>query len=387
MRKGVAVAALGLLLAGGALGLRFAFEHATTAAAAEHAPAATAVPVTVGVVTPRNLPVLLSGIGTVQAYNTDTIRSRVDGEIVGVHFTEGQEVKAGALLLQIDPRPYQAALAQAEAEKAKDQAQLVSAEADLARYSHLLSSGFQTRQSYDQQTALVAQLHASIAGDQAAIDTAQLNLDYASIHAPIAGRLGAQLVDIGNLVRASDATPLVTINQIQPIYVSFSLPQQDLDEIRQQQGQAPLHVEALSRDNLHKLAEGRLTFINNAIDTTTSTIQLKAEFANKDERLWPGEFVNVQVVLSVRKDVPTVPSQTVQEGPGGYYVYVVRPDETVERRAVQVTALQDGMALIAKGLSPGENVVVAGQYRLTDGARIDPQQAKPGKLAESKIAG
>lgn len=377
-----AVIVLVLAAAGGAA--LWAVQRTPTADAAESPPPAPAIPVTVGVVTPRNVPVLLQGIGTVEAYNTDTIRTRVDGEITAVHFTDGQEVKAGALLFTIDPRPYQAALAQAEAAKAKDEAQLVSAEADLARYARLLSGGFQTRQSYDQQKALVAQLHASIAGDQAAIDTAQLNLDYTQIRAPIAGRLGADLVDVGNLVHASNNTPLVTIKQVKPINVAFALPQRNLDAIRQEQAKAPLEVDALSHNDKHVLAKGKLTFINNTIDASTSTIGLKAQFANANERLWPGEFVNVRVVLRVRHDVPTVPEQTVQEGPDGYFAYVVRPDNTVQQRLVQVAAIQNGMALVSKGLAPGEHVVVTGQYRLTDGAHIAPQPAQPPAVADAK---
>lgn len=386
MRKAWTTVVVGIVLLAGGLGVRFALLHNTSAAAAENK-APPSIPVTVGAVTPRNLPVLLRGIGTVQAANTDTIRSQVDGEIISAPFTEGQEVKAGTLLFQIDPRPYEAALAQAEAAKAKDVAQLVSAQADLARYSRLLSSGFQTRQSYDQQKAMVAQLQASIAGDEAAIQTAQLNLDYTRIRAPISGRLGEQLVDVGNLVRASNNTPLVTIKQVRPISVSFALPQQELDAIRREQARAPLEVDAVSRDDKHVLAAGKLTFVDNTIDTTTSTIHLKAQFSNQNERLWPGEFVNVRVVLRVRHDVPTVPAQTVQEGPDGYFVYVVQPGDIVQRRDVQVATIQDGVALVSKGLSMGEHVVVTGQYRLTDGAHIAPQPAKPASLADAKTAG
>lgn len=384
MRRVWATAVVALVLAAAGGAAHFVLQRAPTASAAESPPPAPAIPVTVGTVTPRNMPMLLQGIGTVQAYKTDTIRTRVDGEITAVHFTDGQEVNAGTLLFQIDPRPYQAARAQAEAAKAKDEAQLVSAQADLARYSRLLSSGFQTRQSYDQQTALVAQLHAAIAGDQAAIDTAQLNLDYTRIRAPIAGRLGADLIDVGNLVRAGDNTPLVTIKQVKPIYVSFALPQQDLDAIREAQAKGTLEVDAVSRNDDHVLAKGKLTFIDNAIDTATSTIGLKAEFANTNEHLWPGEFVNVRVVLRIRHDVPTVPAQTVQQGPDGYFAYVVRPGNTVQRHVVEVTSIQDGMALVSKGLAPGEHVVVTGQYRLTDGAHIEPQPAQPTATAEAK---
>jgi multidrug efflux system membrane fusion protein len=363
---GLAIAALAALLA-----VRLVFP----ASAQEHPAKPEPIPVSVGTVETRTLPVFLDGIGTVQADNTDTIRTQVDGKIVGVDFTEGQEVKAGTLLFQIDPRPYAAALAQAEAMEAKDEAQLTSAEADLARYSRLLTTGFQTRQSYDQQKALVAQVHASIAGDKAAVDTAQINLGFTQIRAPISGRLGAQLVDIGNIVRASDGTALVTLKQIKPIFVDFALPQQDLDQIRVRQAKAPLRVEALSPDNEQVLATGKLTFIDNAVQASTGTIQLKAEFTNSDERLWPGAFVNVRVLLDQRRDVPTVPATAVQQGAEGYYAYVVHPDGTVERQGVEVAAIQDGLAAITGGLSPGQKVVTDGQYRLTDGAHVTAEPA------------
>jgi multidrug efflux system membrane fusion protein len=374
VRKGLTAIAVGIALVAGGVGVRIASEPAAPVAAAQ-GPVALAIPVTVGVVTARDLPVFLHGIGTVQAFNAVAVKSRVDGPIVGVDFTEGQEVEAGAALLQIDPRPYQAALAQAQSVKAKDAAQLESVQADLQRTTKLMAHGFQTRQTYDQQTALVAQIKAAIAGDQAQIETAELNLGYAQIRAPISGRLGARLVDIGNLVRAGDNTPLVTITQVRPIFASFTLPQQSFDELRQHHTKAPLVVEANSADDTRQLAEGRLTLIDNAIDPATGTIHLKAQFANEDERLWPGEFINVRVILRVRRAVPTVPSQTVQEGPDGYVVYVVGSGDTVVRRTVEVATIQDGIAAVTKGLAPGERVVVNGQYRLTDGARISPTPA------------
>jgi multidrug efflux system membrane fusion protein len=336
------------------------------------------IPVTAGTVSRSDVPVYLRGIGTVQAYNTVAVKSRVDGQIVKVDFKEGQEVKAGDPLFQIDPRPFQAALEQAQAQKEKDEAQLGGAQADLARYGKLVGRGFQTRQSYEDQQALVGQLTAAIKADQAAIDTAKLNLGYAAIRSPIDGRLGARLVDAGNLVRASDNTTLVTITEIKPIFVSFTLPQHDLDPLRQQQAKQPLAVDAVAANNKTQLAQGKLTLIDNMVDPATGTIHLKARFDNQDERLWPGEFVNVQVVLSVRHNVPTVPAQTVQEGPNVHYVYVIKPDDTVERRSVEVAALEGGKAVIAKGLSPGERVVVDGQYRLTDGARIRALPAPAG---------
>jgi multidrug efflux system membrane fusion protein len=328
------------------------------------------VPVTAGTVVTEDVPVFLHGIGTVQAYNMVAIKSRADGQIVKIDFKEGQEVKEGDPLLQIDPRPYQAALAQAEATKQKDEAQLAGAQADLERYAQLVPSGHQTRQSYDQQKALVAQLQATIKADAAQIETAKLNLGYTDIRSPIDGRLGARLVDKGNLVRATDNTVLVTISEVSPIFVSFTLPQETLDDIREHHKQTPLAVRAYSGDGKKQLAEGKLTMFDNAMDQTTGTIRLKARFDNEEKRLWPGEFVNVRVILSTRRGVATVPAQTVQNGPNGNYVYIIKADDTVERRAVDVAAVQDGIAVVTKGLSPGEQVVVDGQYRLTNGSRI-----------------
>ena len=331
------------------------------------------VPVTAGTVAAQDVPVFLNGIGTVQAYNMVAIKSRVDGQIVKVDFKEGQDIKTGDPLLQIDPRPFQAALEQAQAAKQKDEAQLAGAQLDLDRYEKLIGSGWQTRQSYDQQKATVGQLQASIKGDEAQINTAKLNLSYADIRSPIDGRLGARLVDKGNLVHANDNTPLVMITEIKPIFVSFTLPQDNLDDIRENQTKAPLAVYAYSGDGKKQLAEGKLTLIDNAIDQATGTIRLKARFDNENERLWPGEFVSLRVVLSTRQNVATVPSQTVQDGPDGHYAYVIKPDNTVERRAVEVASIQDGIAVVTKGLAAGERVVVDGQYRLTNGARVNPQ--------------
>jgi multidrug efflux system membrane fusion protein len=330
------------------------------------------IPVTAGTVVARDVPAFLHGIGTVQAYNSVAIKSRVDGQIIAISFREGQDVKAGDPLFQIDPRPFQAALEQAQAAKQKDEAQLAGAQLDLERYEKLLGSGWQTRQSYDQQKALVGQLQAAIRGDQAQIDTAKLNLSYADIRSPIDGRLGARLVDKGNLVHASDNTPLVTITEVKPIFVSFTLPQETLDELRENHNKSPLVVAAYSGDDKKLLAEGKLSLIDNAIDQATGTIHLKARFENEDERLWPGQFVNLRVIVSTRRNVATVPSQTVQNGPDGHYAYVIKPDNTVERRPVDVASIQDGIAVVTKGLAPGERVVVDGQYRLTDGARVNP---------------
>ena len=348
-------------------------NHGTEVPAAEAQTPAPGVPVTAGTVAAQDVPVFLNGIGTVQAYNMVAIKSRVDGQIVKVDFKEGQDVKEGEPLLQIDPRPFQAALEQAQANKQKDEAQLVGAQLDLDRYEKLIGSGWQTRQSYDQQKATVGQLQASIKGDEAQINTAKLNLSYSDIRSPIDGRLGAKLVDKGNLVHANDNAPLVTITEVKPIFVSFTLPQETLDDVRENHKGSPLVVYAYSGDGKKQLAEGKLTLIDNSIDQSTGTVHLKARFDNDDERLWPGQFVSLRVVLSTRRNIATVPSQTVQDGPDGHYAYIIKPDNTVERRAVEVASIQDGIAVVTKGLTAGERVVVDGQYRLTNGARVTPQ--------------
>jgi membrane fusion protein, multidrug efflux system len=332
-----------------------------------------AVPVTAGIVASQNIPIFLNGIGTVQAYNMVAIKSRVDGQIVKVDFKEGQDVNAGDPLFQIDPRPFQAALEQAQASKQKDEAQLAGAQLDLDRYEKLIGSGWQTRQSYDHQKATVGQLQASIKGDEAQINTAKLNLSYADIRSPIDGRLGARLVDKGNLVHANDNNPLVMITEVKPIFVSFTLPQETLEDLRENHKGSPLVVYAYSGDGKKQLAVGKLTLIDNSIDQATGTIHLKARFDNEDERLWPGQFVSLRVVLSTWSNIATVPSQTVQNGPSGNYAYIIKSDNTVERRDVEVASIQDGIAVVTKGLSAGERVVVDGQYRLTNGARVNPR--------------
>ena len=348
-----------------------------TAEAQAPPPAPPGVPVTAGTVKAMDVPVILNGIGTVQAYNMVTIKSRVDGQITRVDFAEGDEVKAGAPLFQIDPRAYKAAFDQATANLEKDQANLANAQRTFSRDSAIVGSNLAiSQQQFDNDKATVAADQAIVDGDKAQIEAAKVNLDYTDIRAPISGRLGVRLVDIGNIVHANDTTGLVTITQTKPIYVNFTLPQEHLHKIHEKQLGGALTVRAYGGDNKTELAGGKLTVIDNAIDQTTGTIRLKATFANDDERLWPGEFVNVRLILETLHSVPTVPDQTVQVGPNGRYVYVIDGDNKVARRPVEVTAVQDGIAVVAKGLSPGERVVVDGQYRLTDGARVNPSQAK-----------
>jgi multidrug efflux system membrane fusion protein len=339
-------------------------------------PAPPAIPVVAGTAATQNVPVYVRGLGTVQAFQMVTVRTRVDGNITKVQFTEGQEVKTGDPLFQIDPRPFQAALEQAQATKTKDEAQLKGAQLDLERYQKLLPTGFQTRQQYDQQVATVDQLKGAIAADQAQIDSAQLNLQYADIRSPIDGRTGARLVDLGNFVQAGQTTALVSITQIKPIFVTFTVPQENLVEIRTNQARAPLEVEAYASDDKTLLSRGKLTLIDNQVDTTTGTIRLKGTFDNADERLWPGEFVSARLVLATREDAIVVPAQTVMHGPQGAYVYVIKPDDTVARRTVQVAATQDNLAVVEKGLERGERVVVDGQYRLTEGVKVNARQAE-----------
>jgi multidrug efflux system membrane fusion protein len=368
MKIGIGVAVV-------AVGGWYLIHHFTTKNAP---PPQAAIPVTPGTVTVKDVPVYVRGLGTVQAYNTVTIKSRVDGQITQVLFTEGQEVKANDPLFQIDPRPFQAALEQAQANLQKDQAQLQGAQRDLVRFGKLIEPGFQTRQSYEDQMATVGQMTGSTKADQALIDSSQLNLDYANVRSPITGRTGARLVDIGNFIQSSAGTNLVTVTQMKPIFVTFTVPQDNLDQILQNQAQAPLTVVAYAADDKTVLAQGKLTLINNQVDTTTGTIQLKGTFDNEDERLWPGEFINARLIVSVKKNALTVPSQTVMQGPNGAYAYTIQPDKTVQRQEVDVALTQDGEAVIDKGLQANESVVVDGQYRLTRGSKVkDQNQQQP----------
>ena len=382
-KRAIIVSAPLLLIAGALVAWRLGAPGFGARAAANDAPPP-AVPVTAETAASRDVPVYVEGLGAVQAFNTVAVKTRVDGQIVQVFFHEGQEVRAGESLFQIDPRPFENALQQAQAAKQKDEAQLQSAQLDLERAAKLLVPGFQTRQGYDQQKAAVGQLQASIKADQALIDTAQLNIEYAQIKSPIAGRTGQRLVDVGNVVQAAQGANLVTITQMRPIFVSFTVPAERLDAIRRSQAQQRLKVIAYAMDDKTRLAEGELTLIDNQVDATTGTVRLKAQFDNAGEPLWPGAFVNARIVLTTRQNAVTVAERAVMEGPNGAYVYVIGNDDTVKRRTIEVTANQDGMAVIGRGLQAGERIVVEGQYRLTDGAKVKigtPTQAQAGGQA------
>jgi multidrug efflux system membrane fusion protein len=345
-------------------------------------PAQPAVPVIVGEAEKQDFPVTYDGIGTVQAFNTVTIRARVDGTLEKVLFQEGQDVKAGDVLAIIDPRPFKAALDQAEAMKAKDDAQLVNAKLDLKRFVDLRD--FASKQSVDTQNALVAQLTASVKADEAAIENATVQLSYTTITSPIDGRTGVRLIDAGNMIHASEGAALLVVTQMEPIFVTFTLPEDALDAVATAQRRGPVTVEALKRDANVRLSSGTLSVVDNQIDTATGTIRLKAAFANKDRRLWPGAFVNVKVVTEVRHNATVVPSQAVQRGPNGFYVYVVKPDMKVDMRAIVTGGTEAGVMLVEKGLAPGERIVVDGQYKLQPGVKVQPI---PTNAAKPAVAG
>jgi membrane fusion protein, multidrug efflux system len=332
-------------------------------------PSASAVPVSVTKAEKQDVPVWLRGIGTVQALNTVTVRARVDGTLMQVPVSEGQIVKQGTLLAVIDPRPYQAALDQASAKKAQDEAQLANAKRDLQRYSSLERQDFASHQQVDTQKAQVEQVTAALKGDDAAIGAAQLNLSYCYITAPFEGRLGLRQVDPGNLVHASDAGGMMTITQVHPIALVFTLPQRNLLPIVDQMAKGPVKIAAWLADENRELAQGTLLTPDNAIDASTGTIRLKATFANEENRLWPGQFVEARLLLRTEQQVVAVPSRAVQHGQDTLYVYVVKPDSTVERQSV-VAQDRGPVMVITQGLEAGQAIVLDGQSRLQNGTLV-----------------
>ncbi len=338
-----------------------------------------AVPVVAGRVVQKDVPIYLDGLGTVQAFNTVTVHVRVDGQLQKVAFVEGQDVHVGDVLAQIDPQPFQAQLAQAEAKKAQDEAQLAEAQLDAQRDADELAAKIIAQQVYDQQKALANQLAATVNADQAAIDITKVQLAYTTIVSPIDGRTGIRLVDQGNIVHVTDPNGLVVITQLRPISVVFTLPEQTLGAIQQRESAGDIAVLAVDRDNRTVLGEGKLAVIDNQIDTTTGTIRLKATFPNGDLRLWPGQFVNARLLLTTRTGGIVVPASVIQRGPEGSYAFVITADQKVEVRPVKVAQIEDGQALIDEGLRADEQVVVDGQYRLQPGSRVKPaSSAKSG---------
>ena len=344
---------------------------------ADRAPARPAVQVSVASVTRRDMPIYLSGLGTAQAEYTVGIHSQVDGKLLEVKFTEGQHVKKGDVLVKIDPRLYQAALDQANAKKAQDEAGLVAAQKDLQRFKTLALKSFETQQNVDQQQAKVDQAKASIAADDAAIETAQTQLDYTTITAPTDGRIGVRLVDPGNLVRASDQGSIATLTRTQPLAVIFTLPARTLDDVRDALARGPVEVTAFDQDNRRALGTGRLLLIDNQIDQTTATIRLKAMFANADEKLWPGEFVNARLLVETRAGALVVPSTAVQRGPDGLFTWVVGDDNVAQPRKIEVGPATGDLTIVTSGVSAGERVVTDGQYKLQKDSPVTITNAVP----------
>jgi multidrug efflux system membrane fusion protein len=341
----------------------------------------------------HDVPYYLTGLGSVNAYYTVSVKSRVDGELMQVNFKEGQNVQKGDLLAVIDPRPYQVALEQAQAALFRDQALLRDAKLNYERFKGLLqSSGAMSQQQVDTQQATVDQLDGTVRNDQATIDNAKLNLIYCHITAPVTGRIGLRLVDPGNIVHATDTNALFVITQLQPIAVIFTLPEDSLPAVAPQMAKGTLEVDAYSRDDQTKLASGKLLTIDNQIDQTTGTARLKAVFDNKDNALWPNQFVNTRLLLNIRKNSTTIPAAAIQRGPQGTYVFAVKSDNTVEVRPVTVAFTQDNVSVIASGVSPNEVVVTDGQDKLQDGSKIEtrpaaPSVSKPQQAASSNGSG
>jgi multidrug efflux system membrane fusion protein len=323
-----------------------------------------------------DVPVYLDGVGTARALNTVTVRPQVDGKLINVSYTEGQDVPKGFVLAKIDPVTYQAAYDQTVAKKAQDEAQLANARLDLERYTRLAATNAINKQQLDTQKALVSQLEAQVKLDQAAIDNARAILSYTDVIAPIAGRTGIRLVDEGNLVRASDTTGIVVITQVRPIAVFFSLPQQNLPDLTKGMAEGPLPVDAFGPDSKTPLDRGKVVVIDNQVDQTTGTVKLKGEFPNANLQLWPGQFVNVRVLIDTLRNVVVVPTAAIQRGPNGTFVYVVKDDNTVTVHRVTITQQDDVQAVVGRGLTAGEHVVTTGFARLTEGTVVTVSSAE-----------
>src|SRR6202158_3383309 len=371
MKKKVVVPALltAVLAAGGLVYFMHIRPLEKVAAAPAPPPAA---PIVAGTVAQHDVPIYLTGVGTVIAYNTDVVRAQIQGQIISINFTEGQAVHAGDLLAQIDPRPYQDLIEQYAGNLERDQAQLTNAEANLNRYNQLGAKGYATPQLVETQKAQVEQLQGAIKTDQALIDSAKVELSYTRLTSPIDGVVGIRQIDVGNIISPSSTNGLVVVTQLHPISLIFTLPETSLPQIQQQQQitKTPLGVLAYTQDNTALLDQGVLGLVNNEILQTTGSIQLKANFDNKANKLWPGELVNARLLLDTRHNGLTVPAAVVQQGAKGPYAYVVNPDSTVAIRPIKVAQISDGQALIDSGLKANEQVVVDGQYKLQPGTRV-----------------
>jgi multidrug efflux system membrane fusion protein len=344
------------------------------------------VPVVAATVDRHDVPIYLRGIGTVIAYNTVLVRSQIQGQLTKIAFTEGQTVRAGDLLAEIDPRPYQAQLDQMTSTRDRDQAQLKNAESNFARYAELGKNGWATPQLIDTQKAQVAQLQSAIKADEALIEAAKVQLGYTQLTSPIPGVTGVRQVDIGNIIHPTDPNGLVVVTQVEPISLIFTLPETDLPKIQVQMAKGPLSVLAYSQDDTIKLDEGKITLLDNEILQTTGSVRLKAEFPNTAHRLWPGELVNAWLLLDTRHDGLTVPASAVQQGQQGAFAYVIKPDARVEVRPVAVSQISRGQALVDSGLAANEQVVTDGQYKLLVGSRVTILHGKAAAEAATQSA-
>ena len=371
-------------IGGGILGLLFlAIFSSSCSNEKSNKPVSAAIPITVGTVSQKTVPVELRVVGNVQASSTVTIKSKVGGELTRVHFTEGHDVRKGDLLFTIDPRPYEAALKQAEANLQKDLAQTKHAQEDARRYEFLIQKGVVARQQYDKFRTEAEALEAAVLADRAAVENAKIQLGYCSIHSPIDGRTGSLMVKQGNIIKADDVN-LIVIHQIVPIDVAFSVPEQNLQEIKKYMALGKLQVDALVPSNNERPEQGTVTFVDNAVDTSTGTIRLKGTFANRERKLWPGQFVNVVLTLTREPNAIVVPSQAIQTGQQGQYVYVVKQDLTVESRPVVVGRFVSNETVVQKGLLAGEKVVTDGQLRLYPGARVEIKTSDSANAAQKK---
>lgn len=374
MKRLAALLALAALVGAGAM-LWPRGERAPSDVAARQLAEAPPLVVSVAAAAIKSVPIEIATIGTVDAIATVAVKSRIDGEITEVHIQDGQAVRAGDLLFSIDNRAIRTELEQAEANLERDQALLANARRDVERLSKLASKDYVAKQSMDETATNAQSLEASVRGGEAAVEAARVQLSYTQIRAPMDARAGAVQLRRGNLVRASDSTPLLVLNQLRPIYVAFAVPQSDLPSVRAAQARAPLQVSVTVPGDSGPPLEGRVAFIDNAVDESTGTIQLNAAFDNAEERLWPGQYVNVTLTTGVDAAALVVPEQALQRGQDGTHVFLVRPDSTVELREVRVARSRRGDSVIAEGLSPGDRVVVDGQLRLTPGARVEPRPA------------
>jgi multidrug efflux system membrane fusion protein len=371
-------------IGGGILGLLFlAIFSSGCSNEKTNKPVSRSIPITVGTVSQKTVPVELRVVGNVQAYSTVTIKSKVGGELTRVHFTEGQDVRKGDLLFTIDPRPYEAALKQAEANLQKDVAQAKHAQEDAHRYEFLIQKGVVARQQYDKFRTEAEALDAAVLADRAAVENARIQLGYCSIRSPIDGRTGGLMVKQGNIIKADDMN-LIVINQIVPIDVAFSVPEQFLQEIKKYMALGKIQVDALVPSNNERPEKGTVTFVDNAVDTSTGTIRLKGTFANPERKLWPGQFVNVVLTLTREPNTIVVPSQAIQTGQQGQYVFVVKQDLTVESRPVVVGRSVNSETVVQKGLVADEKVVTDGQLRLYPGARVEIKTSDPTSAVQRK---